>query len=136
MRTNISLIAPCGMNCGLCIAYQRSRNRCPGCRVDDLRKPKTRIECRIKNCGSMRGDMCSDCAVFPCERLRHLDKRYRTKYGMSMIENLRAIAGEGLRAFVDSEKVKWSCPRCGATICVHNESCLVCGRMWRHEADK
>lgn len=26
-----SLIAPCGMNCGTCIAYLRDKNKCPGC---------------------------------------------------------------------------------------------------------
>lgn len=27
------LIAPCGMNCGTCIAYLRDKNKCPGCRI-------------------------------------------------------------------------------------------------------
>jgi len=27
------LIAPCGMNCGACIAFMRDKNNCPGCRV-------------------------------------------------------------------------------------------------------
>jgi hypothetical protein len=28
------LIAFCGMNCTLCMAYLRDKNRCPGCRTD------------------------------------------------------------------------------------------------------
>ena len=125
------LIAPCGMNCGLCYAFRRSRNRCPGCRVDDPRQPRTRVGCRIRNCRARRGEFCIGCAPFPCERLRHLDQRYRTKYGMSMLENLRRIETDGLRSFVVQEKVKWACPGCGATICVHKAFCLVCERRWR-----
>jgi hypothetical protein len=129
------LIAPCGMNCGLCRAFLRSRNRCQGCRGDDRGKPKTRVACRIKTCelrGRAGGDFCTGCASFPCEQLSRLDKRYRTKYGMSMIENLRSIEAGGLASFVEREKSRWRCPGCGAMICVHEASCLVCKRKW-HE---
>lgn len=119
------------MNCGLCSAFFRDRNKCPGCRVEDGRKPKTRVTCRIKTCIERSGDFCTSCARFPCERLRHLDKRYRTKYGMSMIENLRRIDTDGLRRFLEQEKTKWTCPGCGSTICVHKAACLVCRREWR-----
>jgi hypothetical protein len=126
-----ALIAPCGMNCGLCYAFLRSRNRCPGCRGDDRGKPKTRVSCRIKKCEVRPGDFCTGCASFPCERLSGLDKRYRLKYGMSMIENLRSIEADGLRGFVEREKSKWACPGCGETICVHKACCLICRRQWR-----
>ena len=126
------LVAPCGMNCGLCGAYMRSRNSCPGCRVDDGRKPKTRVYCRIRNCTAKRGKFCTSCKSFPCERLSHLDERYRANYGMSMIENLQRLKSGGVRSFIKQEKAKWACPGCGATLCVHKESCLVCGRQWRH----
>ena len=37
----------------------------------------------------------------------HLDRRYRTKYGMSMIENLNYIQKKGIRRFLKKEKSKW-----------------------------
>ncbi len=126
-----SLIAPCGMNCGLCRAFLRSRNSCPGCRGDDRGKPKTRVLCRIKTCKARcraDQDFCFNCSSFPCERLRALDKRYRTKYGMSMIQNLLSIQAAGLAAFIEQEQVRWQCPGCGATICVHEASCRICKR--------
>jgi hypothetical protein len=126
-----ALIAPCGMNCSLCFAFLRSRNRCPGCRGDDRGKCKTRVACKIKLCAARRGSFCTDCASFPCELLTRLDKRYRTKYGMSMIDNLGRIQRDGLRGFIANEKAKWTCPGCGETICVHNASCLACGLKWR-----
>ena len=102
-----------------------------GCRVDDSRKPKTSAMCRIKNCEAISGNFCGNCASFPCERLSSLDKKYRTKYGMSMIQNLKCMRIEGLRSFIEKEKTKWACPGCGATICVHKRYCLICGHERR-----
>ncbi len=126
-----SLIAPCGMNCGVCMAYLREKNKCPGCRGTDAGKPPTRAGCRIKNCEVFRkgaAKFCFECAAFPCDKLEHLDKRYRAKYAMSMIENLGDIKGSGLRNFFKKEKARWSCSRCGGTICVHKGRCLACGK--------
>ncbi len=111
-----TLIAPCGMNCRLCRAYAREKNPCPGCRGDDRVKPKTRVFCRIKNCEKIRRDKnryCFSCGKFPCVRMEHLDERYRTRYGMSMIDNLMQIKRAGIRLFMRSEEKQWSCPGCG-----------------------
>ena len=84
-----ALIAPCGMNCRLCSAYVRERNTCPGCRGDDSAKPTYCVGCRIKNCEKMKpgkAGFCFNCDSYPCDRLKHLDRRYRAKYGMSMLE--------------------------------------------------
>jgi len=129
-----SLIAPCGMNCRLCRAYIREKNACPGCRIDDHPKPKTRAQCRIKQCEMLKAadlKYCSDCSKSPCDRLKHLDTRYKTKYGMSMIDNLTNIKQSGIRNFIKQEKVRWGCPKCGEVICVHKESCINCNHTWR-----
>jgi len=123
------LIAPCGMNCRLCRAYIRKRNPCPGCRVDDDLKPATRLRCRIRNCKKMaEADVkyCICCERLPCKDLKILDKRYRTKYGMSMIENLGHIGRLGIRHFIKHEKESWRCPECGHMLCVHERHCLYC----------
>jgi len=129
-----SLIAPCGMNCRLCRAYLREKNACPGCRADDGPKPKTRVMCKIKTCVLMAENKikyCFDCHSFPCKNLKHLDDRYRTKYGMSMIDNLENIKRSGIGYFVRQEKEKWTCSKCGEVICVHKENCIFCGNLWR-----
>jgi|WetSurMetagenome_2_1015567.scaffolds.fasta_scaffold277152_2 hypothetical protein len=125
-----TLIAPCGMNCRLCHAYIRDKNACPGCRGNDTFKAKSCALCRVKNCEKMATaefKYCFCCESFPCARLNHLDKRYRTKYGMSMIENLKTIKEFGIRHFIRNEKEKWTCPQCGEIICVHKPQCLYCG---------
>ena len=125
-----TLIAPCGMNCGLCMGHLREKNRCAGCNGDDAGKPRYCVTCRIRNCDEIKasaGEFCFECSRFPCARLRQLDKRYRTKYGMSMLENLASIRELGLERFVASERERWRCPECGGVVCVHRERCLYCG---------
>ena len=50
MLTEAQLIAPCGMNCGICMAYLRKDKRCPGCHEEDTSKAASCRQCIIKNC--------------------------------------------------------------------------------------
>ena len=131
-RTTASfLISPCGMNCGICRAHLRRINPCPGCRSSDAGKPITRVRCKIKTCANFKDEKrkyCFQCDDFPCANLEHLDKRYRLKYRMSMIENLVQIKKSGIRKFLVSEKLRWECLECGGTVCVHNGKCAERGR--------
>lgn len=129
-----ALLAPCGMNCRLCRAYIRDKKACPGCRGEDRFKSKMCALCRIKNCenrAQSEAMYCFSCDSFPCDKLKHLDKRYRTKYGMSMIDNLENIRKFGIRNFIRNEKGKWTCPECGELMSVHKPYCLSCGHKWR-----
>lgn len=128
------LIAPCGMNCGICKAYlaythgvphQRGKvTHCAGCNP------------RAKNCYIKRGckqlskhqiQSCSQCDTMPCKHLDHLDKRYRERYGMSMIENLRELKAKGIDNFLENQQEKYRCPNCGDVVCVHDGKCYSCG---------
>lgn len=71
---------------------------------------------------------CFVCAKYPRPRLKRLDKRYRTKYGMSMIENLASIRELGLGEFAARERVRWTCPGCGGVLCAHKPERVYCGR--------
>ncbi len=119
------------MNCGICIGHLRDRRPCPGCNdEDDSAKPNHCVVCRIKRCEFRSADPdahCVDCPEFPCKRLRQLDKRYRTKYRMSMIENLGEIDRLGTEAFVEQERTRWACGQCGALLSPHRTECLACG---------
>jgi hypothetical protein len=124
-----SLIAPCGMNCSVCMAYLREKNTCPGCRFFHKKEPVTIAKCKIKNCTTLKkGEIkfCFTCKQYPCERIKHMDRRYRTRYHMSTIENLENIKKSGVRAFLNKEKTRWTCPQCGGTICVHRGICYQC----------
>ncbi len=125
------LIAPCGMNCEICIGYIREKNKCPGCNAMNEENATYCRKCTLKNCPILKDrnlKFCSDaCEKYPCTRLKNLDKRYRTKYGMSMLENLVIIKNVGVEKFVESEQNRWKCPKCGELLCVHRIDCLKCG---------
>jgi hypothetical protein len=124
-------IAPCGMNCHICRARLRKRNKCPGCRGEDTNKPVTRVECKIKNCSllqEMKVKYCFECENFPCNNLNKLDKRYLTRYNMSVIENLKSINKIGINEFLVNEGSEWACSQCGGTVCVHTGCCHICGK--------
>ena len=81
----------------------------------------------MTSCENLRGKYCFSCNSYPCRRLKQLDKRYRAKYGMSMIGNLEAIRKNGIRKFMIGERERWTCKHCGRTINVHLHCCSSCG---------
>jgi hypothetical protein len=128
------LIAPCGMNCALCVNYLAmkhdlknkgfSKTCCPGCLPRGKNCTFLKGNCDLLGKGLVR--FCYECDDFPCQRLKSLDKRYRTRYHMSMLENLVYIREHGIGRFLHKEEIKWRCPRCGEWICCHNGLCLNC----------
>ena len=125
------LIAPCGMNCEICLAFfgysfndKKRKTRCIGCR------PRNK-NCAfiIKRCEKLRKktiDFCYECKGFPCINLEKLDKRYRERFDMSMIENLKFIEANGIQKFLRQQEEKYKCPNCGGIICVHTKKCYTC----------
>jgi hypothetical protein len=125
---NIS-IAPCGVICDLCLGFQREKNSCVGCNNVGS-KPYHCTVCSIKLCAEKKANenlLCYECVKFPCRRIKSLDKRYILKYGESPIQNLHKIREIGITQFIDIEKEKWKCSKCGQLLCVHREVCLNCG---------
>jgi hypothetical protein len=127
-KFSAKLVAPCGIDCRVCRGFLRERDPCHGCRANQESKPKTVSQCKIKLCEN-RGQhpFCYECDNFPCTRLRAMDKRYRTRYHCSVIDNLVEIKHGGIQSFVEREKTRWRCPHCGAVLCVHKDFCLSCG---------
>lgn len=126
LEERIRLLASCGMDCALCQAYQRNKNRCPGCRNGSNRK--SCINCAINLC-TKKQVYCFECAEYPCARLKRLDARYKKKYGMSMLENLCCIQQSGEQEFVRRQQEKYRCPVCGKLRSVHSEECIYCSQQ-------
>ena len=131
---NEELIAPCGMNCGVCASHLAMKNDlkkkgigktyCAGC-LPQSKNCHYKKQCDLLGKGLVR--FCYECEDFPCQRLKTLDKRYRTFYHMSMIENVEYIRDNGISRFLAREQEKWRCPECGEVICCHNGICFNCG---------
>lgn len=128
------LIAPCGMNCNICASYLAYKHDlkskgfrmmyCIGCRPRDKSCAFLKKSCSLLRNNEVK--YCYQCPTFPCDRLSAIDKRYRTQFRMSEIENLHRIRDEGIKAFLKAERKKWRCPKCGGVISCHNGLCFAC----------
>ena len=126
---NNTSLAPCGVICDLCMAFQRPKSKCVGCQTEGNKPNHCRV-CSIKDCPEKQGNpaaLCSECPKYPCRRIKDLNKRYIAKYGENLLQNLESAREDGLPAFIAAAKQKWSCPACGQFLCVHNGKCLHCG---------
>jgi len=133
MELHNDLVAPCGMYCGVCKRYlatkkglpkQKGLPHCIGCR------PRNKRCASIKGCPAISNgevEFCYQCANFPCIKLRRSDRRYTTRYRISLISNLLDIKRSGLDKWLKTEEKKWKCPECGGTISVHDQTCYNCG---------
>jgi rubrerythrin len=65
----------------------------------------------------------------PCENLDRLDRRYRKRYNMSMVENLKDLKEKGMKKFLRVQEKKYGCPECGDVISVHDGKCYACGHI-------
>lgn len=129
------LIAPCGINCSLCSGFQRVKNPCVGCN-NSGNKPTYCISCKIKICTENRNEYCNMCEKHPCKRLKDLEKRYRTKYGVNIYENMKNILEYGISVFIKNEKKKWSCLKCGSILSMHKEHCNECKSINQNYLEK
>lgn len=126
------MIAPCGMNCKICLGYfgytatgKKRKMKCTGCKPTVKTCAHLKKYCKNKTIFEI--DYCYECSDFPCEQLKKLDKKYRLRYSMSMIENLEYIRDKGINKFLRKQEKKYKCPECGGVICVHDRKCYSCG---------
>ncbi len=132
-----NLIAPCGINCGICRGYLAYSKNIPKKRG----KISHCIGCRPRNkqCAYLKGhcenlknniiEFCFECKNYPCDRLKHIDERYRKNFNVSPIENLNNIKRDGIDKFLEHQEEKYKCSRCGGIICIHNKKCYDCNKV-------
>ena len=126
------IIAPCGMNCAVCSRYLSyvnglKRSQCIGCRPRNKRCAFLFKNCTgPKNISNGKAAFCFECDQYPCERIDHLDDRYRKNYHMSMKDNLEDIRKKGMGEFLEEHYKKYRCKKCGGLISIHNRKCFKC----------
>ncbi len=124
----IEQIAPCGITCAACRAHLRQRKPCPGCRFDGPGKPAHCQNCKIEACTAAQGiQFCFACPTFPCDWIKHIDKRYRLRYHLSLEDQLIHLKAVGPARYLSEETARWTCPDCGGVICLHDQFCSECG---------
>ncbi len=133
LQPNEVLIAPCGMNCGICSAYlahahnlpkKVGRPHCAGCRTRN--KQCALLKKRCEKLAKAQIDFCYQCVDFPCHGLRVLDRRYQEDYQYSPVQNLELVRDEGVRALLAADAKRFKCTKCGDTKSVHNGKCYGC----------
>jgi hypothetical protein len=131
---NPNLIAPCGMNCAICASYLALKNDvkskgvkisyCTGCRPRNKNCSFIKKQCTALSSGEVA--FCFECSSFPCDTLKSLDSKYKTRYRMSMIDNLNFIKEHGMQSFLEAQEKTWKCPDCGELVSCHNCLCFNC----------
>ncbi|NLU24421.1 MAG: DUF3795 domain-containing protein [Clostridiales bacterium] len=125
------MFAPCGMNCMVCYKHcltKKVKKPCGGCLTSDIGKPKHCQTCEIKNC--LKGKAftyCYKCEEFPCGQIKRLEKSYQKNYSVSLIENSLYVKQYGIAAFMNNQRSKYLCDRCGGIISLHDKVCSECG---------
>lgn len=125
MNHRTALVAPCGIDCGVCELYLARYNTelmdhliasgfsedvlpCDGCRVNRGKCPILPFNCATYECADEKGvAYCSECSEFPCHKLMPcIDKAEKLQHNMKTY-NLALIKKNGVKAFIQqSIKIK------------------------------
>lgn len=130
------MIAPCGLDCGICKRALAKTDPCPGCLGPDEQKPEFCAKgCGIIRCAKRRENgyaYCDECPDYPCEDVTEKENRYTSKYPLyeSPKKNLQTIRECGMEQFLEKEREQWTCRECGHIVCVHTGICSGCGKQY------
>lgn len=85
---DISMFAPCGMNCKVCYKHCYHNKPCAGCLNSDKGKPEHCRKCKIKDCIKIKElSYCFECSDYPCKLIKNLEKSYNKRYQASLMDN-------------------------------------------------
>ena len=130
------MIAPCGLDCGLCKRAHAETNPCRGCLGPDAYKPVfCSKQCGIILCRKRKEkgyEYCDECPDYPCEDVMEKENRYTSKYPLyeSLKKNLQVIRKLGMIQFLENEREQWACKECGGVVSVHTGICSECGKQY------
>jgi len=112
------LIAPCGLDCGICELYTCRNDRqllenlvstgipesslpCKGCKPLAGKCPLLGDVCATYSCSSNKGhSFCSECSDFPCMKLAPSSDRANILPHNTKVFNLCTIKRDGIDAFI------------------------------------
>lgn len=136
----------CGIYCGACsVAVHGKTARadgfvaclgsvpneelaCGGCKSDNL-YAGCRV-CNFRDCAGAKGvEHCVDCAEYPCKMYKHWQSVGKIlPHVCEASAALGAIKRDGVDAWLEAEKHRWSCPDCGEPFSWYSNVCPACGR--------
>lgn len=113
-----AMLAACGVLCTACYKHHKVKKPCGGCQGADEGKSASCVNCVRKTCADAKGlTWCFECDEFPCKHINSLDKSYRTRYGVNLVQNGRDAKEQGMERFLAGQRDKYLCAECGGIIC-------------------
>jgi hypothetical protein len=136
----------CGIYCGACSVLMHGRTgradafaaclgrvpkdgiACHGCKSDTV-YAGCRL-CKFRDCARDKGvEYCVECADYPC-------KLYTKWQGAASIlphvaeapQSLKSIRQNGPEIWLEAQKKRWACPRCGTPFSWYETQCSNCRR--------
>lgn len=132
---DVTMFAPCGMNCMVCYKHCYNKKPCTGCLDNDARKPEHCRKCKIKECIKVKGiSYCFECLEYPCKQIKSLEKNYKTRYDASLMGNSSTVKEIGLVEFMILQQKEYTCSTCGGIISIHDRKCSECQEKNKKEA--
>ena len=126
-KIDTAMFAPCGMNCLVCYKHCYHKKPCAGCLNSDIGKPEHCRKCKIKDCIKGKGlSYCFECPDYPCKLIKNLEKSYNKRYQTSLMTNSEFVRQHGLERFMEQQKEKYTCSKCGGIISIHDRECSEC----------
>lgn len=137
------LLGACGLYCGACNHYLYSTNNhtqngsedlteeddfiCNGCWSHNIYMHSGCYDCTIRLCCQEKQiDYCGICDEFPCEMIKKMQSD-DIPHHKSIIQNSKDIKALDIEAWLEQQKVKWSCSKCGKGHSWFAITCEFCG---------
>ncbi len=85
--------------------------------------------CNIRLCAldKQKNSRCSECEELPCYRVTNLINMGRYLHRKEYLPNLKKMREMGIQKWVQYEKERWSCPKCGLPMRWYDTECVGCG---------
>jgi hypothetical protein len=132
----------CGLYCGACDVLQANRSgrvealaqawgmepealQCHGCKTEV--NAVYCVECGIKACAESRGlEHCTQCADYACARLMAFWSDGCAHHALAQ-QSLERLHQQGLARWLEEQRARWACPRCGVASSWYDAECGACG---------
>ncbi len=141
----------CGLYCGACsilIANEsgmleekaaewemtKEDASCFGCRSDH--NAVFCSGCVIKNCAKEKEvDYCFNCDEYPCEAVEDFQKDSAPHHSVITV-NSESMKKTGIEQWLETQKKRWSCSKCGTRFSWYDEECGKCGAKLYSSVDE
>lgn len=137
----------CGLFCGACdVLLANKANqleemaklenmsvadlRCHGCK--SVVNAVYCIDCDMRLCAIKKKiEYCFQCDDFPCARLQDFNND-RCPHHSVVLNNLNIMKNKGVEQWINQQKTRWSCTKCGCAFSYYMKNCSNCGTSLRN----